>query len=107
MSETLGQKQRRFSRMIAELILWAYDQGYEVTLGHALRCEKCRTGKVNSLHKIKLAVDLNLFKDGHYLTTTEDHEPLGEYWESMGGAWGGRFEERDGNHYSLEHNGMK
>ena len=30
---------------------------------------------------------------------------LGEYWESIGGSWGGRF--NDGNHYSLEHNGVK
>jgi hypothetical protein len=27
------------------------------------------------------------------------------FWESIGGSWGGRF--NDGNHYSLEHRGMK
>lgn len=30
---------------------------------------------------------------------------IGEYWESIGGAWGGRF--NDGNHYSLGHGGRK
>jgi hypothetical protein len=50
-------------------------------------------------------LDLNLFKDGKYLALTEDHKPLGEWWESQGGAWGGRF--NDGNHYSLEHEGIK
>jgi len=30
---------------------------------------------------------------------------LGEYWEGMGGSWGGRFS--DGNHFSLTHNGVK
>ncbi|HBJ0947911.1 TPA: M15 family metallopeptidase, partial [Escherichia coli] len=32
----------------------------------------------------------------------------GEYWESLGGSWGGRFKSRpDGNHFSLEHNGVR
>jgi hypothetical protein len=60
-----------------------------------------------SLHRIRLAVDLNLFKDGKYLKDTDDHQELGEYWESIGGFWGGRFRNADGNHYSLEHNGMR
>jgi hypothetical protein len=59
----------------------------------------------NSLHKDRLAIDLNLFKNQDYLKSTEDYLPLGEYWESIGGAWGGRF--NDGNHFSLEHNGRK
>lgn len=99
--------------MIAELILWAYDQGYEITLGDAYRDPRV-FGKVgiqdgyghrNSCHKLRLALDLNLFLNGRYLTTTEEHLPLGEKWESMGGTWGGRF--KDGNHYSLTHNGMR
>jgi len=88
--------------MISDLILWAFEQGYEVTLGDAF----ATTGhKDNSCHYIRLAVDLNLFKDGQYLTETKDHEPLGIKWESMGGSWGGRFQ--DGNHYSLEHEGRR
>ena len=102
---TLGNKQRKFTKMIAELILWAYDEGYEITLGHALRCQDCPVGREKSNHKVKLALDLNLFKDGIYLTSTTAHAPLGEKWESMGGSWGGRFQ--DGNHYSLEHNGRR
>ena len=102
---SLGNKQRKFTKMIAELILFAYDNGYEITLGHALRCRDCPVGRKFSLHKDKLATDLNLFKDGEYLTTTEHHRPLGEKWEEMGGSWGGRF--NDGNHYSLEHNGRR
>ena len=99
---TLGQKQRKFVRMVADLIIYAYDIGYELTFGDAW----AQTGhKQNSNHYIRLAIDLNLFKDGVYLTTTEAHKPLGEYWESMGGAWGGRF--NDGNHYSLEYQGRR
>jgi len=110
---TLSQKQRLFSKMIAELILWAYEQGYEITLGDAYRDPrlhgplgvKMGYGARNSCHKMRLAVDFNLFKDGVFLQTTEAHRPLGEKWESMGGSWGGRFQ--DGNHYSLEHDGFK
>jgi len=105
---TLGETQRKFSKMIAELILWAYDQGYEITLGDAFRDprahgkwgENISYGRAKSCHKLKLAVDLNLFKDGEYLSKTEDHAVLGMKWEAMGGSWGGRFD--DGNHYSLE-----
>ena len=109
---TLGQKQRKFTRMVADLIVWAYDQGYELTFGEAWRTPEqaalnAKSGKgiSNSLHGDRLALDLNLFKNGVFLTTTEDHRPLGEFWESIGGAWGGRF--NDGNHYSLEHEGRK
>jgi hypothetical protein len=102
---TLGEKQEKFTLMIARLIIRAYQMGYQIRLGHALRCQDCKTGKAKSLHKDKLAMDINLFKNGVFLQKTSDHQPLGEEWESMGGAWGGRF--GDGNHYSLEHEGRK
>lgn len=112
---TLGQKQRKFTRMVADLIVFAYEQGYELTFGDAFRDprvhgavgEKKSYSSANSLHKERLAIDLNLFKDGRFLAQSEDHRPLGEYWESLGGSWGGRFSSPDGNHYSLEHNGRK
>lgn len=90
--------------MVAKLILFANYQGFGITLGDAYRDPRVTYGHPNSLHKRRLAIDLNLFKDGQYLTETMDHAPLGAYWESMGGTWGGRF--GDGNHYSLEHDGM-
>jgi hypothetical protein len=110
---TLGQKQRKFTLMIAKLIEFAYENGYELTFGDAYRDPRVHGdvgvkksySSANSLHKQRLAVDFNLFKDGKFLTSTEDHLPLGEFWESMGGSWGGRF--NDGNHYSLAHGGRK
>jgi len=111
----LGDKQRLFSMLLAELVLWAYDNGYEVTFGDFYRDPrvfgpvgvKKAYSSANSCHKSRLAADLNLFKDGKYLTSTEDHKPLGEIWESKHELcrWGGRF--NDGNHYSMEHNGRK
>ena len=111
-AETLRQKQSRFALMAARLILQAQAMGYEVTLGEAYRspAEAARLaaagrGIARSLHTDRLAIDLNLFKNGRYLDSTEDHRPLGEWWESIGGTWGGRF--KDGNHYSLAHEGRK
>ena len=110
---SLGNQQRKFTKMVAELIITAYSMGYEITLGDAYRDprvfgqvgEKKGYGRSASNHKIRLAIDLNLFKDGRFLQETEDHRPLGEIWEKMGGSWGGRF--NDGNHYSLEWNGNR
>jgi hypothetical protein len=99
---TLREKQSKFVKMVAILILFAYEKGYELTFGDAYAKEGHRE---NSLHYIRLAIDLNLFKDGVYLVGTKDHQELGEFWESLGGAWGGRF--NDGNHYSLEYQGRK
>lgn len=110
---TLRAKQSKFALMVAELIVKANELGYEITLGDAYRDprvfgkigERKGYGESRSAHKQRLAIDINLFKDGKYLSGTESHRPLGEWWESKGGSWGGRFE--DGNHYSLEHDGIK
>ena len=106
---TLGDQQRKFTLMIAKLIEFAYAEGYELSFGDAYRDsrlhgafgEKKAYGAAKSFHKTRLAVDFNLFKHGQYLAQTKDHEPLGEFWESIGGTWGGRFKQADGNHYSL------
>lgn len=110
---SLSAKQRAFARMVGLLIEHAYQQGYELTFGDAYRDPrlhgavgvKAGYGSANSCHKLRLAVDFNLFKGGKYLTATEDYRPLGEFWESIGGSWGGRF--ADGNHFSLEHEGKR
>lgn len=114
---TLGQKQRLFTRYVARLIEFAYANGYELTFGEAYRTPEQAslnaqkgTGIRNSLHQLRLAIDLNLFKDGKYLTRSEDHKPLGEFWKSLHPdcCWGGDFKPNaDGNHYSLTHEGRK
>jgi len=111
---TLGEKQRLFTRLTAVLILHAYEQGYELTYGEAWRTPEqaalnAKTGKgiSNSLHTDRLAIDFNLFRNGVWLKTTEDHLPLGQFWEKLHPlcCWGGRF--GDGNHYSITHQGRK
>lgn len=111
----LSNKQQLFTRLVCQLLAKAFELGYEVTLGDAYRDPRLHGnvgeskgyGHSKSCHKLKLAIDLNLFKDGKYLDKTEDHKELGEYWEGLHelARWGGRF--RDGNHYSFEHAGNK
>lgn len=92
----LNKKQFRFTFMVGQLIDFAYKNGYTLSFGDA----HAKDGHIkNSFHYKRLAIDLNLFKDGEYLPKTEDHELLGKFWESIGGSWGGRWS--DGNHYSL------
>lgn len=99
------KKQVEFTKNVARLIDKAFELGYEVSLGDAYRDPRVfgavgvskGYGAANSKHKSRLAIDLNLFKDGKFLQETDDHKQLGEWWESIGGTWGGRF--KDGNHY--------
>ncbi len=111
---TLSEKQALFTVKIAQLINWADERGYRLTFGEAYRTPeqaalnaKKGSGISNSLHTQRLAVDFNLFINGQYQQDSAAYSPLGEYWESIGGAWGGRFSKPDGNHFSLEHNGVR
>lgn len=112
---TLSEKQQRFTVMVGKLIQWADAHGMQLTFGEAYRTPeqaalnaKKGSGIANSLHTQRLAVDFNLFINGKYQTDSAAYLPLGEYWETLGGSWGGRFKSRpDGNHFSLEHNGVR
>lgn len=106
---TLGEKQRKFTLMIGKLIVFAYDQGYELTVGdfyrdprlHGAHGTKLGYGSAKSVHKLRLAGDLNLFVNGEYITSS-DHaawKVLHDYWESLGGA---EAVPNDANHFSVE-----
>ncbi len=100
----LVDKQNRFASMSALLIHYIQALGYQVTYGDAYRDERVTYGHPRSTHRFRLALDLNIFKDGVYLSSDEAHAPFHDFWDSIGGA------ERikgDGNHYSLEHEGVK
>ena len=111
---TLRQKQALFVRLLAQLIQEADRRGYELTLGEAWRppelvalYAKDGRGSKASVHPDRLAVDLNLFRNGRWLQTTKAHRGLGEYWEGLHPLcrWGGRFS--DGNHYRLTPDGKR
>lgn len=111
----MRDKQVQFARLVPRLIDQAFALGFEVTLGDAYRDprvfgpmgQKRGYSHPSSAHKQRLAVDLNLFKNGVFLEDTESHRPLGEWWKQQhpDARWGGDF--RDGNHYSFEVNGVR
>lgn len=104
--KTLGDHQQLFALLIAHLILYAYDHGYQIRCGDFFRGDGAGH-KTNSCHYIKLAADLNLFLDGKFLDKTPDHKILGDYWITLHTLcrWGGRY--GDGNHYSLVYQGRE
>jgi hypothetical protein len=118
---TLREKQSKFLFNVSLLIQWAFKNGYELTAGELHRTEEqhqfnLKAGKSKakrSLHQDRLAVDLMLFKDGKYLTTSEDYKPLGDYWVSLNtdNRWGGDWDKDgdykdesflDGNHFEMQ-----
>jgi hypothetical protein len=130
----LGAKQELFMRLLPKLVRRAHQLGFEIRGGELLRfeaqarwnathCRVCKQtmghinhpvrhkfraiGIVKSLHRLKLAIDLVLFRKGKPCWDSEDYRELGEYWESLHPLcrWGGRFRNPDGGHFSLAHQG--
>lgn len=93
---TPRQSQSDFARCLGKLLVYIDAMGYECTLGDTY------PGKYKhspgGQHPKGLAIDLNLFKNGVWLKTTEAHARFGAYWKALGGEWGGDFP-GDGNHY--------
>lgn len=113
---TLGNQQRRFLPLVAKLIEFAYAQGYELTAGELYRTPeqaalnaKNGSGIVHSLHTQRLAVDLQLFKDGQYLTDPAAYRFMGEFWKTLDPdcAYGGDFKSVDADHFSLAWGGVR
>lgn len=114
----LLEKQQLFAQSFSKLIQFAASKGFQVTIGEVERSKAQAAANVasgagikNSLHLIRLAGDLHLYKDGKYLDKSEDHRELGKFWEGLSTPeakhrWGGRFISRpDGNQYSIEYEG--
>lgn len=114
MSETLRQKQSRFAKLVPRLIDKAFALGYEVTLGDAYRDPRVhgRMGErksyshPKSAHKIRLAIDLNLFRNGEYMDGEDGHVELGTWWEKQSPDARAGFRFGDPNHYSFFNDGV-
>lgn len=117
----MREKQSIFLKNVAKLILWAFENGYELTGGELLRTEEQHKLNVSkgiskadrSRHQDRLAIDLMLFIKGVYKTDTPSYKPLGDYWVSLhplnrwGGDWNknGKIEDekfQDGNHFEMQ-----
>lgn len=112
----MSRLQEEFAQSVARLIQKASQLGYGVTFGEAYRTPEQAalnaqkgSGISNSLHTERLAIDLNLFKDGVYITDQHGHLELGTWWKTLGPMyrWGGDFKKRDFNHYSISPDGVR
>ena len=111
---SLRQQQSLFVKCLGALLIYATQQGYELTLGEGYiqSPRKTRGGQLvsdgvhmsGSLHYVKLAQDLNLFVNGVYQPVDcPEWRDIGEFWETLDPAcrWGGRFSSVDLNHFSI------
>jgi hypothetical protein len=112
----LLERQFLFTRCLGLLLRYIHTlPGVEVTMGEGYIGDSIDkphedTPHVrNSLHFRRLAVDLNLFVEGKYVT---GEHPLwytiGDYWKSLSPEcrWGGDFKARDFNHFSIQYGGV-
>ena len=114
---SLSKTQQRFSVCIGFLIVYAHSKGYGLTFGDAFRDSRVfgRFGEGStyshdkSVHKLRLAVDFNLFIEGKFITDGDHpaYKDLGQYWKTLDALarWGGDFE--DANHFSFSYWGVK
>ena len=107
---TLRERQETFARNAALLIQHINSAGYTCTLGEAWRPPEMMeiyaqrgTGIRNSLHGRRLAIDINLFRDGNLLSDNESHRIFGAWWKLQHpeNRWGGDFKRQDGCHYEM------
>lgn len=109
---TLRQKQAKFTLLLTKLIRHAAKLGLEPVLDEVYRPPELAAiyahegrGSINSLHCLRLAADINCYRQGRFLTKSDDYAQLGSYWKSLDAdcRWGGDF--KDARHFSLTHGG--
>lgn len=113
---TLGEKQELFSNLLFRLLIKcqivASSKGATIRLGDLFRDRrvhgefgvKVGYGNAFSMHKLKLAIDIYMIKDGKIMDW-EDYAEIGKWWvkENEYCRWGGDFKSRDAVHFSLTH----
>lgn len=101
---SLVVEQNAFLADVARLLAFAQSTGWQVTMGEGFRTAEqqaiyVKTGRSQatvSQHQKRLAVDLNFFRNGAWITGPNAKEILksiGDFWESLSpqNRWGGNF----------------
>lgn len=117
---SLLSNQNTFALNVAQFIVWLNANYYKATFGEAYRPQEMQdiyfkkglTKKKYGKHQDRLAIDLNIFRDGKLLTSAQELKLVGTKWQSMnksnrwGGDWNGNgsthdetFE--DPNHFEM------
>lgn len=114
---TLLSKQQLFARLLSQLVAWIFTHPtWAVTMGEGF------VGKTDGMdgdhdgphmtggaHYNQLGQDLNLFVSGVYVTSAHPAwDEIGATWKGLHdlARWGGDFQSRDFNHFSLTHDGF-
>lgn len=112
--QTLGELQRLHVKLVGMLIDFVYANGFELSWGEAFRTQQQAewdaehgTGIAQSVHCDRLAVDLQLFMNGVYITDPAAYQFMGDYWKQLNPLcrWGGDFKTVDADHFSLTYGG--
>lgn len=116
---SLREQQSKFVYCLSMLIRFTYYRGWQLTLGEGkllaerkgwlsgkLTTFRDAVHKIGGKHYAGLAIDLNLFIDGQWISSG-DHpawQDLGRYWKSLdpSATWGGDFASVDVNHFSWD-----
>ena len=108
---TTNEKQFKFTRMVWRFLQFAENNNLDLSARELFR-SKARQVKLKALGKSKtfnskhldsLALDVVLFRNGQPVWDSDDKDlvKLGEFWESLGGTWGGRWG-WDGCHFEYK-----
>ena len=84
--------QEIFILNITKLIDSVYsNSGFSIKIDHNVDIAKGKDEHLKKLREAKLSVNLNLFKDGVYLTQTPNYAELGALWKTLNpnNIWGG------------------
>lgn len=104
----LSELQQLFARDTVLLFQNIFEKGYTFTYGESMRSVEqaaiyAKEGKgiKDSLHCKRLAIDINLFKDGKYLDDAKHYEQFSIYWENLSpcNRSGYNFKKVDANHF--------
>ena len=99
----LIQDQQDFFDFFVEWGVEARRRGYKCTFGDAYRDPRASFpySSPGTVHDDRLAVDVNLFKAGQWLTTKDEWREMGKCWDSLDPrcSWGGDLS--DPNHLSF------
>ena len=97
---SLRHTQNLFLQDVIKLLQKAQELGFEPTFGEVYRpiemqqiyIKTGRSQTMNSMHLKRLAIDLNLFRDGR-LANKAEVQPLGDFWTSLNpkNVWGGNW----------------
>jgi hypothetical protein len=113
----LRKRQFEFNHKLELLYGYIHSHGYNCVTDEVNRPPELsrlyaeqNKGRHPSIHELKLAADIDIFKadDPESKIPLSDgklFQDIGEYWESIGGTWGGRW--GDGRHFSHEYRWMK